>query len=363
MKKISFLLQLFGLLPMLVACSDDSETTPLPPEPVPPVISQAWILNQGAYYYGIASTMDALHLSTGNYVRGVFADVNLQSIGDNAIDGVQHGSKLYVAMYGSDLVWVLDRRTLSIVSQIPTNDPEGICAEGGSVYVSNNDGFVSRIDTTTLQVDRRIEVGPNPAHLTTANGYLYVSISDGYNYDGGYANGYRVGKINLQTFVKEKDIRVGVNPGPICADASGTIFVVSRGDYASVRPQVYRIDKDDSVHPFCEASNIAVKGHTLYAMLNHTDWSATPAVSTLKWATYDTRTSVESPLELTQVPESPIDIDVDPVSGEFYVGSNASSFDYISPGYVYRYQSDGVLVARYEAGVAPCAVIFGHGSE
>ena len=345
-------------LTVFTACGDDDET--LLPPPAQPAVESALVLNQGSMYSGISSTMDALNLTDGTYTSSVFSAINGSSLGDNAIDGVAHGSKVYIAMYGSDLVWAIDRNTLKVQKGIPTNDPEGICAAGKYVYVSNNDGFVSRIDTTTLTVDKRIEVGPNPAHLTVSGDYLYVSISDGYNYDEVYINGYRVAKVSLSTFTKEKDLKVGVNPGPICTDSDGTVFVVSRGNYADVAPMAYRITQNDEVTEFCQASNIAVKGTTLYTIYNYTDWTQSPAATTLTYAAYDTRTGLPTAFNLDpdHLPAAPIDLDIDPVSGDLYIGSNASSYDYTTPGYVYRYSANGTFKSCYPAGVAPCAVVF-----
>lgn len=345
--------------PVFTACSDDDSTPPPPPAPIP-TAETAIVLNQGSMYYGISSSMDMLNISTNVYTPNVFSTLNGIALGDNAIDAVTHGSKIYVAMYGSNLVWVLHRETLGIIRQIATSDPEGICADGGYVYVSNNNGHVSRIDTTSLEVDKQLAVGPNPCHLTVANNHLYVSISDGYNYDGGYTNGYRVAKVNLSTFEKAKDIRVGCNPGPICADESGRVFVVSRGNYADIQPTLYRIDTNDTAQQLFPATHIAIKGNLLYVMLNHTDWNANPAVTTLDFFTYNTQTEERSAslVDEENKPASAIDIDVDPLHGDFYVGSNASAFDYTSPGYIYRYASDGSLKYKYSAGTAPCAVIF-----
>lgn len=352
---------LFALLalPLFTACSDDDDTLP-PPPPTVPATEAAVVLNQGAMYYGIASSMDLLNISTDIYTKGIFATTNGQALGDNAIDGIAHGEKLYVAMFGSDLVWALDKASLRVLKAIPTNAPEGLCAEGGYVYVSNNDGYVSRIDTATLAVDKQIAVGPNPAHLTTCQGHLYVSISDGYNYEGGYANGYRVAKVQLSDFTKIADIAVGCNPGPICATTDGKVYVVSRGNYADITPSLYCIDTDNSVQQLFAATHVAAKNNLLYIMLNHTDWNATPAVTTLDFFTFNSETNERSASLIVEDerPVAPIDIDVDPASGDIYVGSNASAFDYTSPGYVYRYATDGTYKARYEAGTAPCAVIF-----
>lgn len=334
---------------------DDATLTPLPQH------EMGYVVNQGSMYSGIAGSLDAMNLTNGDYAHSIFEKTNQQSLGDSPQSGVAYGSRLYIAVFGSNLVWAINRDTWQIEAQIATNAPEDICAADGAVYVSNNDGYVSRIDTTTLQVDAQLAVGPNPAHLTATNGHLYVSISDGYNYAGGYANGCRVAKVRLSDFTKAADIAVGVNPGPIAADASGRVFVVARGNYADILPQVYRIERDGSVSVLCEGSDVAVCGENLYVMNQVTDWSVVPAVSRVDYTIYDTasgQVKQENFISADQQPAAPIRLIVHPTSGEIYVTSNASVTDYTSPGYVYRYAADGTFVARYDAGIAPCDVFF-----
>lgn len=345
----------------LCACDNGEDITDNTPPAPQPRQEMVYVVNQGSMYSGIAGSLDAFSLTDGTYANSIFSATNQQSLGDSPQAGVAYGSRLYIAVFGSNLVWAIDRYTWQIAAQITTTAPEAICAADGAVYVSNNDGYVSRIDTTTLRVDAQLAVGPNPAHLTITEGHLYVSISDGYNYDGGYANGCRVAKVRLSDFTKAADIAVGVNPGPIAADASGRVFVVARGNYADILPQVYQIQPDGSASVLCAGSDVAVCGGNLYVMNQVTDWSVVPAVSRVDYTIYDTasgRVKQENFISADQQPAAPIRLIVHPTSGEIYVTSNASVTDYTSPGYVYRYAADGTFVARFDAGVAPCDIFF-----
>lgn len=346
---------------LLAACSDDAPQDPVIDPPTFATGEGAYVLNQGSYYSGIAGSLDRISLWHGTYTPGVFAAVNGQSLGDTPQAGLTYGSRLYIAVYGSDLVWVVDKLTARIVKQIETRAPEGICAAEGCVYVSNNDGYVTRIDTLSLAPTGQIAVGPNPAQLTAAGGYLYVSVSDGYNSAGGYADGFRVAKVDIAggAFRKVKDITVGMNPGPIEADSEGNVFVVCRGDYAATKPVILKIAPDDSVTDFAPGSNIAVRGTTLYAVYNFTDWTTYESETTYKaYRTTDGALLDAELLPAGNLPASPIDIDVNPANGDLFIGTQPSAYDYTSPGYVYRYTSAGEFVCRYGAGVYPCAVIF-----
>lgn len=346
---------------LLAACSDDAPQDPVIDPPTFATGEGAYVLNQGSYYSGIAGSLDRIGLHDDTYTSNLFATVNGQSLGDSPQNGIAYGSHLYIAMYGSDLVWVVDKLTARIVKQIETRAPEGICAAEGCVYVSNNDGYVTRIDTLSLAPTGQIAVGPNPAQLTAAGGYLYVSVSDGYNSAGGYADGFRVAKVDIAggAFRKVKDITVGMNPGPIEADSEGNVFVVCRGDYAATKPVILKIAPDDSVTDFAPGSNIAVRGTTLYAVYNFTDWTTYESETTYKaYRTTDGALLDAELLPAGNLPASPIDIDVNPANGDLFIGTQPSAYDYTSPGYVYRYTSAGEFVCRYGAGVYPCAVIF-----
>lgn len=340
------------------ACDEDEFV----PAPSPaPGLQGAYVINQGNFYGGVDGTLDFLGFGENSYVRNVFSSVNGQSLGDSPQDGIVHGSKLYVAMYGSNLLWVLNRETLEIIGQVRVSEPEGIAAAGGYVYVSNNDGYVTRVDTATLAVMGKLPVGPNPAQMTVAGGYLYCSVSDGYNSAAGYANGFRVAKIDLNRFVKEKDIAVGMNPGPIAADSEGNVFVVARGNYGDVTPKVQKITPADQVTDFCAGSNVAARGTTLYVIYNFTDYSSYPFTSELTYSSYDTRTGQvvkQQLLPADHQPAQPIDIDVNPANGDIFIGSDLSAYDYSAPGYVYRYSATGEFMERYGAGIHPCAVVF-----
>lgn len=342
-------------------CSDDDNV--VPPPTIDPVeeAHTAYVLNQGSMYSGIDGTLDVLVESDSTYLSNQFFAANGQSLGDSPQEGVVYGSHLYVAVYGSNLVWVLDRQTLSIKTMVQTNEPEGICAAEGAVFVSNNDGYVSRIDTTTFSVTDHVAVGPNPAQMVAVGKYVYVSISDGYNYNNQYANGFKVAKIDAESCEVTSQIAVGMNPGPLCADNQGNVYVVARGNYGDIAPAVWKIHTNDAAFYFCEGSNVTCNGSTLYVLNNYTNWYANPVVSILTYAAYDVADGsciTDKLLEGQPQPEAPTFIRVNPRDGNVYMGSNASSNDYTSPGYLYRYDADGKFVAKYNAGVAPCSIIF-----
>ena len=350
-----------GLMAALAftACSDDDGPT-YTTDPVEQM-SGAYVINQGNYYGGVDGTMDRLALTADStYTQSVFSAANGQSLGSSPQGAVVYGSRIYVPMYAENLVWVMDKTTARIVASIQTNEPEAICAAEGYVFVSNNDGYVSRIDTLTLAVDSHEAVGPNPAQMCTTGGKVYVSISDGYNYGNGYADGCRVAEIDALTGKKVKDIAVGVNPGPIAADADGRVFVVCRGNYADIASAVWSIQPGATEgSELAPASLIAVNGTTLYVINSVTDWGTNQTVVDFK--TYDTTTgNLRADDFLAGQPKAPAPqaININPQNGDIYVCSDRSSAEYDKPGLLYIYKADGTHLKTFATGIHPMGVVW-----
>ena len=356
------------------ACSDSDDPQPSPnPDPVLPVRGEAgmYVINQGNQRDKLSSTIDFISVNGTANVSSMFQAANNQALGSTAQKPIIYGSKMYIPMYDNDLVWVADANTLKIVAKIETNDPEAVCGSEGYVFVNNNDGYVTRVDTTNF-AKSQIEVGPNPASLgiTAYEGKVYVSISDGYNYPS-CANGKKVAVIDAKTFTKEKDIAVGLNPGQITTDAYGNVFVVCMGNN-SVAPEVWKIDHATSVaSKFCDGSFIATRGaqdrgsraqaaeDALYVINSVTNWDT--YVTTLSSAVYSTTTGavvLESFLPSDNQPAAISAIDINPSTGDVYVCSDAAQNDYTSPGYINVYNANGTFLRRLSAGVHPYGVVF-----
>lgn len=354
--KIALLALTAGLL--AASCSEDDPTPT--PNPEPTAYTDAVIINQGNMYGGLDGTLGTLDLTSWQYAGGVFQAVNNQSLGDSPQGGIRYGSKIYVPMYGDNLLWVLDAKTLTILAQVETNEPEGVTAGDGYVFVSNNDGYVSRLDTVSYTVDTRIAVGPNPASLVYSNGDVYVSISDGYNYTNGYADGFRVAVIDAKTATKQYDVTTGMNPGPIAADAQGNVFVVARGDYYTVMPKVQEIKNAATVAvDYAEGNLIACNGTLLYVLNTTTDWTTGTSTTTSK--VYNTVTDEQVYADFFDAehqPGVPVSIDVDRLTGNLYICSDNSSYGYAETGSVHVFSYDGTPVTTVAAGIHPCGVVF-----
>ncbi|MFA6778634.1 MAG: DUF5074 domain-containing protein [Paludibacteraceae bacterium] len=359
-KKNFFKLTGFFLIGLLsfTSCSDDDDNneTPAPSE----AISGVYIINQGSYGSNNTS-VSFLNYDSCKIYNNVFYNANGRKLGDTGQDAVIYGNKMYIAVYNSNTIEVVDKKTCKSIKTLQTKgeqpqNPRDIIAHNGKIYVSMYDGFVAKIDTSSLDFEAFVKVGPNPEEMAIANGYLYVANSDGMNYTNGYANGTTVSKVNLSTFSEEKRITVSLNPCKVCADSKGNIFVISMGNYYDIPATLEKINSADEVTTLSTPATImAISGTTLYTI------NAPYGSSEINYVAINTESGdvISNPyLKGETKPANPISIAIDPKDGRILIGSYVSNADYTSDGFVYEYSTEGTFVKRHDAGVGPFGFAF-----
>ena len=319
-----------------------------------------YVLNEGSWNNNNAS-VSAIDPTDGSSYYYQFAAANGRNLGDTGQDILRYGGKIYIAVSGSNTIEVVDGNSLTSIKTIKPEsgrpgNPRGLAASDGKIYVSLYDGYVAKIDTTSLAFEDSIAVGPNPEELTIANGCLYVTVSDGLNWSAGYDNGKYVSKIGLDSFKVASKINVLVNPTEITSDKAGNVFVISMGNYGDIPATVQKIDKNDSVTVVGRATLMACYENTLYTV------NAPYGAPAIEFVSYNTATGVkESDAFITgsadQIPTNPHSISVNPKNGNIFIGSYLTAADYLSNGYVYEY-ANGAFKARYNAGVGPRKFVY-----
>jgi len=220
--------------------SDDNDNTPEPPATDS---YGAYVLNNGPYTENAASL--AYYSVDANTVqKAVFKSVNGKELGDTGQDMIIYGSKIYIALYNSGLIFVTDKncKLIATIDKI-NNDkdrklqPRALESYNGNIYVTLYDGYLARIDTTTLTIDKEIAVGPNPEMVKAVNNKLYVANS------GGFVTGYNntVSIVNPELTTK-KDIEVAVNPNILEKDKYNNLYLVSWGNWEDVKSTLQQIN-------------------------------------------------------------------------------------------------------------------------
>ncbi|WP_107039296.1 YncE family protein [Brumimicrobium mesophilum] len=202
------------------------------------------VLSEGLFQHN-NSTLTWINNETGEITYDIFLQKNERPIGDTGNDMMFYGGKIYIAVTGASTVEVLDKNTLKSIQQIQfdynnqSQEPRSIASADGKVFVSSFDGYVSVIDTTSLQITKRIKVGRNPEGVCISNQSLFVANSGGLDFQNVDTT---VFEIDLNTLEVIDTFVVGDNPGSIISDNFNNVYVVKRGDYASNSSELVRIN-------------------------------------------------------------------------------------------------------------------------
>lgn len=302
-----------------------------------------YLLHSGKMYSN-NSSLGLYTLDAANYRKDIFADANGKGLGDTANDMVLYGSKIYVAVSGSNLIYVLDREG-NILKEIRPEEggapekPRYAAPYGGKVYVSMYSGYVACVDTVSLEIEKRVKVGAYPEQLVAAGGKLYVTNSD-YTGDG---TGKTVSVIALPGFTREKDIEVVQNPTEIAADATGNVYVISMGNYGDILNTLQKIDPaTGAVTTIANATKMAVGREKIYLMYSQydADWN-----QTISYFTYDLAAgTVNNASFITDgtAIAKPYMLSANSTTGEVMVTES----DYTNTGAAYLFNSNGRLIRK-----------------
>lgn len=129
-----------------------------------PVVSLgAYVLNTGNWG-GNDAGIQFLDFQTGELSEDLYAAANGEGLGDLGQDLCVYGSKIYVTVSGSSKVVIMDRKC-KVLKSIPVATEDGTPVEPrymaaceGKVYFTAYDGTVSRIDTTSMAIDGKLNL-------------------------------------------------------------------------------------------------------------------------------------------------------------------------------------------------------------
>jgi len=359
MKKLLLQGVLFFFLTLgFISCdSDDNENVWQAPEITK---TGVYILNNGSWGKNDAK-LSYYNVDRQKLTSDVFYNMNNEQIlGDLGQDMVIYGSKIYITVTGSNNIFITDRsakllKTLEPINNDQPMEPRYTKAYDGKVYVTTQSGYVLRIDTTSMTVDKQEKVGSYPEQMAIVNGNLYVANS-------GQGADNTVSVVNLSTFTETEKIDVIANPTQITSDKYNNIYVISMGDYATIRPTLQKVNPETkavSVIGTDIASNsMAVSGDKLYLIYSDpTDYSGT-AIAKLYY--YDISKS-ELVEQSFVTPQSATDLDkasvvsVNPSNSDIYI----STSDYVTKGTVYKFSSSGQDQTKFSSeGLNPMGVFF-----
>ena len=344
---------ILSFLAINVACKKDKPQ----PTPVGATLSNGMaVLCEGLFQQN-NSTVSWVNFSDASVSNNLFESKAGRQLGDTGNDMQRYGGKIYIVVNVSSTIEILDAASFQSIKQIlMTNgsvakQPRSISFYGGNAYVSCYDGYVDVIDTSTLTVTQRIQVGANPEGMAIANNKLYVANSGGLNFPNVDST---LSIIDLNTNVELQKITIGKNPSNVIADAQGEIYVINREDYNAIPSSISRIDtQNDTV-----LSTLPINATHIVKM--NSDFLI---------ANYDYNTNSNSVAlfdPLTETITNPNFISTTGITTLYGIHYNASrnqifiadAMGFSNTGYIRSFSASGTPLQSYHVGLNPNKIIF-----
>lgn len=307
-----------------------------------------FILNNGTWG-GNDSEICIFNPADGSCLHEAFSSANGQKLGDLAQDILRLNDEVYIAVSGSQTIFVTDTK-LKIKTRINAEhdgaklSPRALTTDGKKIYVSYYEGFVGEISPMDHS-QRLTQVGPNPEGLDICGEKLYVADSGGMAFP---AYNTTVSVVSLSDFKRTDTLSVSLNPVKIAA-YDHRVYIFSYGDYAAVPALLQVYDTSDgsmNTLEYDSAGSIA-KGEDgiLYLLCSGYDenWNPLPG----KVLMHDMKSDTCSGEFITDGTELPNAYSISVGSdGNIYVGCS----DYITTGEVCVFSKEGRLLHRFDSG-------------
>jgi YVTN family beta-propeller protein len=313
-----------------------------------------FISNEGTFGAGNGSV--SFYSTSGDTVsNNIFYNENNRPLGDVVQSVSVYNNNAYMVVNASNKVEVVtynDFVETGVISDLTL--PRyfaGVSSDKGYITQWGDEGLVKVVDLNTLDVIKSINVGSGPENILVEGSYAYVANS------GGFGRDTVVSVIDINTDEVEKNINVGDNPADLVVDNEGNIWVLCRGyiQYASdytIASQTSgklvkidtrnntleeTIDLGESNHP--ASLEINKNGDLLYFGGGY----GYPGVFT-----YNILNNTLS--DQAFILKSLYGFSVNPNNGNIFALETPSFTD---NGILYRYNSDGEVIANYEVGIGP----------
>lgn len=314
------------------------------------------VLNEGLFQLN-NSNMSWVDLATGSVNYQIFEERTGRQLGDTGNDMLIYGGKLYVVTSVSSTLEILDAKTLKSIKQLSVvenntaQQPQNITALNGEIYFSTFGGKVWCVDTATLEVKSKIQVGSNPDKITNDGQYIYVSNSGGLNYPDYDST---VSVIHPVTKTEIKKVTVAANPGEIVVGPDQNIYVITRGNYAEVPAALHRINKQTLEKDMTYAVKALYLINFSNTELVVAYYNSSGNVEVAKFNVSQQQLKTPNFIDLNGITTF-YGIQYSSAKNQFYV-KDANS--YTNSGTLRVYNSSGTFLTSYSVGLNPNKVIY-----
>lgn len=353
--------------------SDDSGTT------YTGYVTTAYSVNAGQWHSGDGSLTKITGMVSYTSSSVSMTAQNQTNLGELPNDIMIYGNKLYVVGTGTNSIYVYNKKTLSLISQISTDglmgdageQPRCITGAGGNIYVttygvadgtpysSDAKGYVAVIDTVNYSLKAQYEVGPYPEDIVaaytgsnTSNYTIYVANSDYAQGNGSISSiSVKSGTASsplIQTFDAIKN--------PTKLGIAGTLWIQESATYNAdytekTSAAIYQWDGSTAPVKVVDAAMMAPVVLTSGYSYAYRVYFISDPYGTPSYGYYDYSSKITTKITGISGISLPNAIDVDPYTGYIYIGTAAGEIN------VYSYDGTPVKVGL-SAGAYPTAFAF-----
>ncbi len=340
---------------MLMACKPQN---PVDPKPFT-IGSGLLVLNEGDYQVSNAS-LTFYDIEADTVTNHLFYQVNSAPLGDVAESMALADGKLYIVVNNSNYIYKVDANTMSIDTTKPFKLTD-FYSPREMQFVAPNKAYVSDLYGTQLWIvnpqdmshNGSIDMGKSTEKMLVVDNELYVSNWSNTFVPGMEKNTVQV--VDINNDVKVAEITVGKEPNTMAVDKNGHVWVLCEGatwEADGENPTLWEIDtrlKTAQKRYEFEGTAMVVRsnpaGDQLYMLYNNAVRRFDIASLTLS-ETFCIECDPQGWF---------YNMAIEPKSGDIYV---TDAKNYVMDGTVYRYTSDGVLLASFDAGIIPSAMLF-----
>ena len=317
----------------------------------------AIVLNEGGWGNNEAE-ISVIDLDSKTITNNYFSISNARGLGDVAQDAVAYGSKLYVAVWGSNTIEAIDRTSgTSTQIYLGNRGPRYIAYDRGKLYVSCYEpASVIRIDTATLNVEATCQLsGLRPEGLCIAAGKLFVLNSWKPDTQGNPLRDSTMSVVDLATFTEKSKITGGLNPQKIKQLDDYHVAISYSGDYEEVPGGLAIVNTNNmSIRRIStNTPNIDTYNGKIYYYVHTYGQAWNGTINILDGATMQVSSLTVSETEGFSAQYYPYAINVSPKNGNIYI----SGAQYGANGDIYCFSPSGTLEWKLEAGPLPSKIL------
>lgn len=343
-KQILFLFLSTGWL--FSACGDKQLCCDLPPQEY---TRGVFVVNEGPW--GGTGNISWHNPDTGETLDSIYEKANNGAVLGQFVQSLSfHNDKGYIVVNGANRVVVVDARTFKYLDtigglQLPRFF---LPIDGNTAYISQwgadgLTGSVAKVDLNTNKVLKTIPTGKGPEKMLRTADRVYVANSGGYGVDS-----------TLTEIMFANDaaqilpIAKGINPATLAWDSRqfpGKLFYLCKGYFLDPSQEGWldflnNSGQGVSAPSFSDDLCINLQNGDLYFIAGSTVYRAEQVGGGLQVASLFQRNAYGLGLDTEQ--------------GLLYC---ADAKDFVGNGEVFVHRTDGSLVSRFRAGVAPSEIV------